>query len=313
MTPSSKPSRLLVLLGPTAVGKTRLAALLAHAVKGAVISTDSRQVFRGMDIGTGKDISDYVVNGQVVPFHLVDIVDAGTEYSVFSYLNDFRDVYNRIVATGKLPVVCGGTGLYVEAVLMGYKLTEVPEDPEFRKSLEHLSNDQLVSKLEGMRTLHNSTDSIFRERIIRALEIESFRSGKNPAPVVDIADAVVFGLRFDRQTIRERITLRLESRLKNGMIEEVRGLLRNGISPERLNYYGLEYRYITAYLQDEISYDKMFGLLNTAIHQFAKRQMTWFRRMERNGVQIRWLEGENGEEYNLEIMQQEVVRLVNGV
>ena len=293
---------LITLLGPTAVGKTHLAARLAHAIGGEVISADSRQVFRGMDIGTGKDMSDYVVDGRIIPFHNIDIADAGTEYSVFSFMHNFLTAYQSVEQNGNIPVLCGGTGLYLEAVLKGYELVEVPENADFRAGLSNLSDGDLLTLLEKKRLLHNTTDSRHRDRIIRALEIENFKE-KNPVnKQFDFSGTPVFGLRFERQTIRKRITQRLHARLENGMVEEVEQLIRKGVSITMLKCYGLEYKYIAMYLSGELTYDEMVAMLNTAIHQFSKRQMTWFRRMERNGISIHWLDGEKGPDRNLIIM-----------
>jgi len=293
---------LITLLGPTAVGKTRLAAVLAHRIGGEVISADSRQVFRGMDIGTGKDLADYRVDGTDIPAHLLDVADVGTEYSVFSFLRDFGTAWNDIRKRNHQPVVCGGTGLYLAALLKGYDMIEVPLNEEFRKSVEDKPDDELAAMLEQMKPLHNTTDTVERERIIRALEIELHRTSGQKSELPDFSGSPVFGLRFDRSIIRDRITKRLHSRLESGMIDEVKLLLDQGITPERLIRYGLEYRFVTRYLIGELEYGEMVGLLNTAIHQFAKRQMTWFRKMEREGIHIHWLEGEKGERYNLEIM-----------
>jgi tRNA dimethylallyltransferase len=293
---------LITLLGPTAVGKTLLAARLASSIGGEVISADSRQVFRGMDIGTGKDRTDYIVDGAVVPSHLIDIAEAGTEYSVYSFLRDFSFAYELIAENGKTPVLCGGTGLYLEALLKGYDLVEVPENAGFRAGLENYTDEELLKMLVNKRPLHNTTDSLDRKRIFRALEIESFKEVNPLKKRLDFSGSIVFGLRFERQTIRKRITERLLARFDNGMVEEVQGLMQRGVNSSMLTYYGLEYKYITKYLLGELNYDQMFSLLNTAIHQFAKRQMTWFRRMERNGIKIHWLEGEYGPDNNLNIM-----------
>jgi tRNA dimethylallyltransferase len=292
-------SSLITLLGPTAVGKTHLAARLAYSIGGEVISADSRQVFRGMDIGTGKDMSDYMVDGRVISSHLIDIADAGSEYSVYSYMRDFTNAYDKIRENRNIPVLCGGTGMYLEAVLKGYELSDVPENGDFRAGLENLTDAELLAMLGKKRQLHNTTDSLQRERIIRALEIETFKEQNPPDKKFDFSGSLVFGLRFERLTIRKRITQRLISRLETGMVEEVEQLMKRGVSASMLKYYGLEYKYISMFLLGELTFDEMFALLNTAIHQFAKRQMTWFRRMERNGTRIHWLEGERGPERNL--------------
>jgi tRNA dimethylallyltransferase len=291
---------LITVLGPTAVGKTKFAAHLALAMNAEIISADSRQVFRGMDIGTGKDLGDYQVDNQVISSHLINIADAGTEYNVFQFQRDFGTVYSSIISRGKTPLLCGGTGLYLESVLLGYDLTEVPENEILRQQLDKLATDELTARLSAFRPLHNTTDIIDRERLIRAIEIEWYKKlNKNKEVETDFSKTPVFGIRFDRKTIRERITERLSQRLNEGMVEEVQQLLNKGISKERLIFYGLEYKYVTQYLEGELTFTEMFNLLNTSIHQFSKRQMTWFRRMEKKGIQIFWLEGEDGLQTNL--------------
>lgn len=283
---------MIVITGPTATGKTHLAAQVASKAEGEIISADSRQVFRGMDYGTGKDYGDYLVNGYLVPYHLIDIVDPGHEYSVFEFQQDFLRAYHHIVKRHKHPVLCGGTGLYIEAALKGYHLRRVPENPELRKKLEKYTWEELTSMLAAMRPLHNTTDTANRDRLIRAIEIENFNreqpADKSPYPQIRYK---VFCIELEREEIRRRITTRLKNRLERGMVEEINKLLKTGIKPEQLMFYGLEYRYLTLYSIGEISYDEMFSKLNTAIHQFAKRQMTWFRRMEKQGIPIRWLNG----------------------
>lgn len=291
--------QLITLLGPTAVGKTSLAARLAYEINGEVISADSRQVFRGMDIGTGKDLSDYTVKGVQMPFHLIDIAQAGTEYSVFNFIRDFRIAHSSIVERKRVPVLCGGTGLYLEAILQGYDLVEVPINYEFREGLQNTPDMELLEMLKKVKVLHNTTDSLDRQRLIRALEIETFKANAHLRPIPLVENSIVFGLRFSRETIRRRITQRLDYRLDHGMVEEVESLMNSGVESRMLKYYGLEYKYIAMHLLGEISYDDMVGLLNTAIHQFAKRQMTWFRRMEKRGVKIVWLEGEDGADKNM--------------
>ena len=280
-----------VILGPTACGKTSLAARLAFELDGEVISADSRQVYRGMDLGTGKDLSEYIVEGKAIPYHLIDLVDPGYEYNIFEYQRDFRTAYRDITGRGKLPVLCGGSGMYLESVLKGYDLPEISQDPGFSLRMSGLDDEELLKELKIRKKLHGTTDTTDRARMIRALEIEMKR-GDSPrffSPVPHM----IFGIMLERKLIRERITARLQIRLRNGMTEEVRKLLEQGVPPERLKAYGLEYKFLTLYLQNEISYDEMFRLLNTAIHQFAKRQMTWFRRMERQGMKIHWIEGES--------------------
>lgn len=287
-------TNLITILGPTATGKTSLAAHLAPLIGGEVISADSRQVYRGMTIGTGKDLDDYTANGIAIPYHLIDIVEPGYEYSVYEFQHDFVQVYNQIIINEKIPVLCGGTGLYIEAILKGYRLETVPVNPELRNELENFSQEKLVDKLKKTGLLHNSTDLIERKRLIRAIEIHQFNQ-QHPAQkkIHPKIQSINFGISFPREIIRARITERLQKRLESGMLEEVSLLLKNGLTPEQLTFYGLEYRYLTLYIIGQLSYDEMFGKLNTAIHQFAKRQMTWFRRMEKNGIFIHWIDGEN--------------------
>ncbi len=292
---------MVTVLGPTATGKTRMAALLAARLNGEIISADSRQVYRGMDIGTGKDLGDYVVDGQNVPYHLVDIVSPGTEYNVFSFQNDFLKAYSDIRHRGHLPVMCGGTGMYLEAVLGGYRLQQVPENSVLRAKLEHLSQEQLIERLKSYGPLHNTTDLTQRSRTLRAIEIreyEKLHPAKEKLPPIR---SVNFGISFPRDEVRRRITLRLKQRLENGMTEEVQHLLKQGLKPEQLMFYGLEYRFVTQYVTGELSYDEMFSKLNTAIHQFSKRQMTWFRRMEKRGIVIHWVDGYLPEEEKMAV------------
>lgn len=287
--------RLIVILGHTAGGKTALAAALAHMLGGEIISADSRQVYRGMDIGTGKDYGDYIVNGKQVPCHLVDIRDAGEEYNVFEFRQDFIRAYREIMGRGNIPVLCGGTGLYIEAVLRDYRLTGVPVNLPLRNSLEGCTMERLEETLRSYGPLHNTTDTSTRKRLVRAIEIADYQAKKgSPAATLPDLSPLVTGLRFERETRRQRITRRLEERMENGMVEEVRHLMERGLSLQKLEYYGLEYKYIGWYLSGKLSYDEMCSSLNTAIHRFAKRQMTWFRGMERRGVPIRWLKGEDG-------------------
>ncbi|HOG15895.1 MAG TPA: tRNA (adenosine(37)-N6)-dimethylallyltransferase MiaA [Syntrophales bacterium] len=287
---------LIAIIGPTASGKTRLAAGLAAAREAEVLSADSRQVYRRMDLGTGKDLSDFVVKGKQVPCHLIDLVDPEQEFSVFEYQRHFYEAFSRIVsAGGGTPFLAGGTGLYLESVLLGYRMPRVPEDPGFRKGLAACDQAELADRLRRMRpSLHNRTDLCGRERLIRALEIAVHADRGEGAPVQEerpAIDAFTIGIRVERTRLREQITRRLKRRLESGMVEEVEGLHASGVSWERLDRFGLEYRFISRYLRGELGYEDMFRLLNTAIHQFAKRQETWFRRMERRGVAISWIEG----------------------
>lgn len=304
-----KAHPMIVITGPTATGKTRLAARVASRCEGEIISADSRQVFRGMDFGTGKDYVDYLVNDYLVPYHLVDIVAPGHEYSVFEFQQDFLRAYQHIVKRHKQPVLCGGTGLYIEAALKGYPLRRVPENPVLRKKLGDLTWQELTQKLAKMRSLHNTTDTTDRERLLRAVEIETYNLEhpveKGGFPEIHYK---VFCIQLERKEIRDRITTRLKNRLERGMVDEINKLLKMGIKPEQLMFYGLEYRYLTQYAVGQINYEEMFEKLNTAIHQFAKRQMTWFRRMEKQGIPIRWLDGMLPMEEKVELILKETPR-----
>ena len=282
---------LITILGPTASGKTPLAAALADRLGTEIISGDSRQVYRRMDLGTGKDLVDYTVEGRQVPYHLIDIVEPGYKYNVFEYQRDFLKAYQEITAKNKLPILCGGTGMYIESVLKGYRLLPVPENPELRASLEGKSLEELTGILEEYKKLHNSTDVDTAKRAIRAIEIEEYYK-QQPAEYREFPSlkSLIVGVDIDRELRREKITRRLKQRLDEGMVEEVRGLLAEGIEPENLIYYGLEYKFLTQYAIGELTFDEMFHQLETAIHQFAKRQMTWFRGMERRGFTIHWLD-----------------------
>lgn len=281
---------LITLLGPTACGKTTLACALAYRLGTEIISADSRQVYRGMDIGTGKDLSDYTVNGTTIPYHLIDIWDAGERYNLFEFQHDFYDAYRSVKARGKLPILCGGTGLYIESVLKGFRLLKVPENPELRARLAGKSLEELTDLLASYQPLHNTTDTDSAKRAIRAIEIAEYTRVQHP----DVSEfpplhSLIVGIDIDREERRMRISRRLKSRLDEGMIDEVQSLLESGIAPDDLIYYGLEYKYVTLYLTGQLTYDDMFRQLETAIHQFAKRQMTWFRGMERRGFTIHWL------------------------
>jgi tRNA dimethylallyltransferase len=279
------PSPLLVILGPTASGKTRLAVAAARLLSGEIISADSRQVYRGMDIGTGKDLSEY---GEV-PYHLIDVADPGDEFSLFSFLQEFSRAFTDITVRGRLPILAGGTGLYLDAVLSGYALPDAPENPELRRELALLSDGEVAERLRSVRpALHNTTDTLDRERMVRAVEIAE--SGGDPIPLPEF-DATVVGIRWERELLRRRITKRLDERLRQGMVEEVAELLRRGVTFERLDAYGLEYRYVARFLRGELNRNDMFQKLNSAIHDFAKKQETWFRRMERKGISIVWVDG----------------------
>ncbi|MBQ4296536.1 MAG: tRNA (adenosine(37)-N6)-dimethylallyltransferase MiaA [Prevotella sp.] len=287
---------MITILGPTATGKTQLAAELAANIDAEIISADSRQVYRRMDIGTGKDLGDYVVQGKCVPYHLIDICEPGTRYNVYEYQKDFIDAYNDITTRGKKVVLCGGTGLYLEAVLRGYRLSPVPQNDNLRQRLEGKALEELTTILEELKRkngtiMHNRTDVDTAQRAIRAIEIEEYYL-EHPVPdrAFPKINSVVIGVDIDREERRKRITRRLKQRLEEGMIEEVKGLIDSGIPPENLIYYGLEYKYVTEHLMGKTTYQEMFKLLEIAIHQFAKRQMTWFRGMEKRGVNIHWLQ-----------------------
>lgn len=280
---------LIVITGPTASGKTKRAVDLARAIGGEIISADSRQIYRGMDFGTGKDLAEY---GDV-PYHLIDICPAGYKYNLFEYLRDFAAVRADIETRGKFPILCGGTGLYVESVLKGLKLPEVPADPQLRQRLEGKSLEELTEILSSMKTLHNVTDIDTAKRAIRAIEIQTYYhnhpEAARQAEPHPLTDALVIGVDIDRDSRRKRITARLHERLRHGMVEEVHRLIGSGIPPEDLIYYGLEYKFLTMYITGELTYDEMVSRLEIAIHQFAKRQMTWFRGMEQRGFPIKWL------------------------
>lgn len=283
--------QLITILGPTASGKTTFAAHLAARLHTEIISADSRQIYRSMDIGTGKDLADYVVDGQPVPYHLIDICEPGYKYNVFEYQHDFFRVYEQIRQKGKLPILCGGTGMYIEAVLKGYKLLDVPPNPSLRESLKDKSLNELEVILASYKTLHNKTDVDTAQRAIRAIEIEEYY--RTQAPDVNEYDPIrslIVGIRIDRELRRAKISRRLRTRLDEGMVDEVRNLLATGIRPDDLIYYGLEYKFLTLYLIGRLTYEEMVSQLEIAIHQFAKRQMTWFRGMERRGCRIHWLD-----------------------
>ena len=282
---------LLTILGPTASGKTAFAARLARRVGGEIISADSRQLYRRMDLGTGKDLADYVVDGIRVPCHLIDICEPGYRYNLFEYQRDFLAAYEEIGARGAFPILCGGTGLYIESVLRGYRMTPVPENPELRAALAEKPLAELARILGTYKTLHNTTDIDTPKRAIRAIEIQEYYR-LHPLREREFPElrSLVVGLSVDREVRRERISRRLRQRLEEGMADEVRSLLREGIAPEDLLYYGLEYKYLTLYVTGKMSYEEMFAKLEIAIHQFAKRQMTWFRGMERRGFRIHWID-----------------------
>ncbi len=284
---------LITILGPTASGKTPFAAALADALNTEIISADSRQVYKGMTIGTGKDLGDYMVNGKQIPYHLIDTCEPGEKYNVFEYQHDFHQVYEAIRAKGKLPILCGGTGLYIESVLKAYKLLAVPENPELREKLKDKSLEELETILKTYKELHNKTDLDSAKRAVRAIEIEEYYLTQEPDKNrFEPLSSLIIGIDIDRELRREKISRRLKTRLEEGMLDEVQALLDSGLTPDDLIYYGLEYKYLTLHLTGELSYSEMFSQLETAIHQFAKRQMTWFRGMERKGFIIHWLPAE---------------------
>ena len=297
---------LIVILGPTASGKTEMAARLAWDLHGEIISADSRQVYRGMDIGTGKDLNQYIIKGKKIPYHMIDIIDPQCEFNLFEFQRRFYQIFRQIRNNTNLPILAGGTGLYLQAILSGYKMPEAPPEPELRKDLDQKSIEELKEIFFTFKPhLHNKTDLEDKQRLIRAIEIESVRnlrtSDQEEKPEID---AAIFGISWERSVLRQRITSRLDERLKHGMIEEVKKLHALGLSWRRLDSFGLEYRYISQYLQNLISYDEMKNKLNIAIHQFAKRQKTWFRRMERKGIAIKWIQSN---EYDL--LKESVMKL----
>ena len=282
---------LIVVTGPTATGKTGFAAALADRLDGEIISADSRQVYRGMTIGTGKDIGEYTVGGRNIPYHLIDICDAGEEYNVFRFKRDFESVYSDITARGKTPVLCGGSGLYIESVLKDYKLLNVPVNEKLRRELEAKSNEELTIMLNELTVPHNITDTSYRKRLVRAVEIAVWQKDNPVGDPGNKLKYIIFGIHFERDTIKKRITERLRQRLDDGMVREAQMLFNEGISKDKLVYYGLEYKYLAEYLDGQYGYNDMFQKLNSAIHRFAKRQMTWFRKMERAGMTINWIDG----------------------
>jgi tRNA dimethylallyltransferase len=285
-------NQLITILGPTASGKTTFATHLAYHLKNTeIISADSRQIYKGMDIGTGKDLSDYIINNTQVPYHLIDIREAGDKYTLFDYQHDFHAAYQDILSREKTPILCGGTGLYIESVLKGYHLPDVPPNAELRESLEEKSLEELTHILSQYKKLHNSTDTDTKKRVIRAIEIADFLS-KQEADACEYPpiDNIIIGIDINREARREKISTRLTNRLDEGMIDEVKYLIDNGVHPDDLIYYGLEYKFVTQHVLGQLSFEEMRSQLEIAIHQFAKRQMTWFRGMERRGFTIHWID-----------------------
>ncbi|MFR9165573.1 MAG: tRNA (adenosine(37)-N6)-dimethylallyltransferase MiaA [Dysgonomonas sp.] len=286
-----KKYELITILGPTASGKTSLACKLAYDMNSEIISGDSRQVYKNMDIGTGKDLDDYIVNGRDIPYHLIDIREAGDKYNIYEYQHDFHKVYGDLRRKNILPILCGGSGLYIESVLKGYNLLNVPENKKLREELKDKNLEELTKILSSYKTLHNTTDIDTAQRAVRAIEIETYKKEQDVeqneyAPI----NSLIIGVDIDRELRRKKISDRLESRLKSGMIDEVNSILQKGVKPEDLIYYGLEYKYVTLFVLEELTYSEMFSQLEIAIHQFAKRQMTWFRGMEKRGFHIHWLD-----------------------
>ena len=296
---------LISIVGPTACGKTALAVEVARALNGEILSADSRQVYRGMDIGTGKDIAEYGQGDTLVPYHLIDIVDAGEKYNLFEFQRDFLVAYNDICSRGRTPVMCGGSGLYVESVLKGYRLIPVPEDTQLRERLEKYTLEELTAMLAKYKKLHNTTDVDTKKRAIRAIEIEEHYA-RTPAQERDfpLLRSLIIGVDVERDVRRERISRRLRARIDEGLVDEVRALLESGVQPEQLIYYGLEYKYVTLYVTGALGLDEMIKNLEIAIHQFAKRQMTWFRGMERRGLEINWIDASLPIAERVEIIKQ---------
>jgi len=289
---------LITVLGPTAGGKTSFATSLAADLNAEIISADSRQVYKGMDIGTGKDVAEYSLDGKKIPYHLIDILEAGEKYNVFLFQKDFFKAFDKVKSKGKTAIMCGGTGMYLEAVLNNYELVEVPENTELRDSLKNKSIEELKIILTSLKNVHNTTEFDTAKRAIRAIEIETYYQN-NPKKITEYPqiNSYVIGIKHEREVQRRRITERLHQRLQEGMIDEVRNLIKKGVSTDTLIYYGLEYKFITLFLLGELSYDEMVEKLNIAIHQFSKRQMTWFRRMEKKGTKINWFS--NYEEFEI--------------
>ena len=284
---------MITILGPTASGKTALSAHFAYTLDVEVISADSRQVYRVMSIGTGKDLSEYKVNGKTIHHHLIDIADPGYEYNIFEYQRDFLKAYNDITSRGKLPILCGGSGMYLESVLKKYRLKKREPGQETHEALSQKTDEDLKDLLLSLKTQHNTTDLLDRNRMIRAILISLSTDEKAGTTVFpEQMPSLIFGIHWERPLLRERITNRLQTRLKHGMIEEVRELLNQGLTADKIKFYGLEYRYIMLYLEQQMDYNEMFNRLNIAIHQFAKRQMTWFRKMEKSGLTIHWIPGD---------------------
>ena len=292
---------LITILGPTAGGKTAIAAGVANALNSEIISADSRQVYKHMNLGTGKDYSDYIIENKPIPYHLIDIEEPGEKYNLYRFQTDFKNAFELISAKNKLPILCGGTGMYIESVLKSYNLPLVPDNEPLRTELETYSHEALIERLKELHHLHNTTDTDNRKRLIRAIEIAEYiqETGADNRSQMPKINSLTIGINYETETRRNRITERLRTRLNEGMIEEISDLLKKGISAEMMIFYGLEYKFVTQFILGEISKPQLFEQLNIAIHQFAKRQMTWFRGMERRGIPIIWLKGENGTAANI--------------
>ncbi len=284
---------MITIIGPTASGKTTFAAHIAKRLDAEIISGDSRQLYRGMDIGTGKDLVDYTVDGVDIPYHLIDIRDAGDKYTLFDYQKDFHEAYSDIVSRNVVPILCGGTGLYIESVLKGYNLPDVPKNQSLREEMDGKSLEELSEILASYKKLHNSTDTNNKRRAIRAIEIAKYQH-ENPVSTLQFPpiDSLIIGVDINRESRRSRISSRLRARVEEGMVDEIKHLLEKGVSADDLIYYGLEYKYVTQYIIGDLEFDEMINQLEVAIHQFAKRQMTWFRGMERRGFKINWIDFE---------------------
>ena len=285
-------NKLITILGPTASGKTHLAVNLAKEIDGEVISADSRQAYQGMDIGTGKDLDEFTIDGKQIPYHLIDIKKAGYEYNVFEFQQDFIRVVQGILKRGKTPILCGGTGLYLSSALAKEQLISVPENKVLREELNLKKKSELIEELASLKTLRTSLEATDKERIIRALEIEYFKKENPIAPAMPVLEHTVFGMEVDRSISKEKITQRLSERLNQGLVKEVETLLTKGVTTEQLKLYGLEYRFVTEFIEGELNFNDMYQKLNSAIHLFAKKQMTWFRKMQRQGISIHWLHTE---------------------
>jgi tRNA dimethylallyltransferase len=296
---------LIVILGPTAIGKTKLACHLANKIGGELISADSRQVYTEMDIGTGKDLADFTIDGESIPYHLIDIRSAGEEYNVFSFQQDFLRVLEAIEQKNAWPILCGGTGMYLEAALSEYQFLKVDQNDLLRNQLKNCSMDELVLHLEKLKPLHNQSDTLDRSRLIRSIEIAEYEL-KHPVQSMPLFERLVFGIQAERSVIKQNIHSRLKERLENGLIEEVEQLIANGVSHEKLQYYGLEYKFVSQYLLKEIDKNQLFEELYRAISAFAKRQMTWYRRMEKKGTKINWIPVELSLEDKIEVIRQKI-------